>query len=454
VHLHFVGIGGIGMSGLARIFLQAGYTVSGSDIKETSITKKLRSQGAHIYNGHRANQIEGADMVVFSSAISAQNPEIKEAQARKVPLISRGKLVAQIANMKENIIVAGTHGKTTTTALIAELLLREGLDFTLLIGGILKKINSNSQLGIGRWMLVESDESDGSFLYFHPTIAIVTNIENDHLNYYYSLKDLLQAFTQFLKKVKPEGKVIVNIDDPRLRYILRKIPKKKNVSTYGLCSKADISAFNINLEALKSSFEVRYKKNSLGRIEVPLPGMHNIYNCLAMIGVGITLGVSWEKIRKTFFYFKGVKRRLEKIGEVKDILIFDDYAHHPTEIKATLNEIKRLGKRVIVIFQPHRYTRTKLLWEEFTVAFDKVDLLLLTDIYPAGEVPLPGVDGKLFFEAVRKKRKSPTYYIPSKSKIIEFVKKEVKKKDIILTLGAGDINELSYQILQVLHSHN
>jgi len=438
------------MSGLAKIMLQSGYKISGSDIKENFLTRRLKEEGAIIYQGHQKEQIEDSDLVIFSSAIREDNPERLEAEARRIPLISRGEFVARIANLQENIVVAGTHGKTTTTALIAELLLEDGRDPTLLMGGILRKIGSNSRLGRSRWMVIESDESDGSFLFLRPSIAVITNVEDDHLDYYHSRTNLLTAFGRFIQKVKPGGVAVINLDDSGLRHLLKKEHLSRCILTYGLNPHSDISARDIRLEALKSSFKIIYRNSFLGEVEVPLPGIHNLYNCLAAVGVGIKLGITWEKIKKSITFFSGVKRRLEKIGEAGSILVFDDYAHHPTEIEATLKEINRLGRRVLAIFQPHRYTRTRLLLPRFSTAFDLADLLILTPIYSAGEPPLPDIDEKTFFEVISRKRKLPTYYLSSPEEIVGFIKDKVRENDLIITLGAGDISQLSTKILSYL----
>ncbi len=450
MHLHFIGIGGIGMSGLVKVLLKLGYTISGSDEKETSITQKLSQEGVTIYKGHKAKQIGNAEIIIFSSAINSHNPEIGEAKKRGISLISRGEFIAQIVNPKKNIVIAGTHGKTTTTALIAEMLLNDGKDPTIFIGGFLKKINSNSRWGKGEWTVIESDESDASFLHLRPNIAVITNVENDHLDFYHSSENILRAFIKFAHKIKAQGKGIINLDDPGSSYIFKKVNKKGKFLSYGLNPKAEISAENIKLGILQSNFKIKYRKNVMGEVTIPLPGLYNIYNCLAAVGVGYILGIEWTKIKQTLSSFEGVKRRLEKIGYIGCVPVFDDYAHHPTEIKVTLKELKRLGRRVIAIFQPHRYTRTKFLLPQFLTAFEKADLLILTPIYPAGEKPVSGINGKIFFEALKKIRSSPTYYIPSKKSIVEFVKINLQENDLVVTIGAGDITQLSSQIISHL----
>jgi len=448
MHVYFVGVGGIGMSGLARILLESGYKVSGSDLRKTEIIRRLCEEGMTFYSGHKKEHVKGKDLVIFSSAIKQDNPEIIQAKLEGIPLISRGRFVAEIANLKKSIVIAGTHGKTTTTALISELLLDAEKDPTILVGGVLKRIDSNSRFGRGEWMIVESDESDGSFLFHHPDIAVITNIEKDHLDFYHSFQNILQAFSKFIDRIKPEGAGIFNLDDPALFYLLTTKKKRKGkILTYGLSSKADIWAKNIDLKPLQASFEVMFKKNLLGKVEVPLAGFHNVYNCLAVIGVGIFLGIDWKKIKKALFHFEGIKRRLEKVGEMGKIPVFDDYAHHPTEIKAVLKELKRLKRRIIAIFQPHRYTRTKLLLSEFAPAFDEADVLVLLPIYPAGELPISGIDGKSFFEHVKKKRKLPTYFFSSKKDVINFIRENLKRNDLIVTVGAGDVTYLSQEIL-------
>lgn len=434
------------MSGLAKIFLELGYTVSGSDTKETQITKHLHHKGAIIYKGHKKNQIYGADLVIFSSAIKNSNPEIRQAKKRKVPLIARGKLVAQIINPKKSIIVAGTHGKTTTTALIAELLLNTGKDPSIFMGGILKKIGSNSRLGKSSYVVVESDESDASFLHFHPDIAVVTNVEDDHLDFYGSSRNIVYAFIKFMHQVKPQGTGALNLDDAASSFIFKKV-KREKILTYGLNKQADIRAEDIKLQVFQSSFKVYYKKNYMGELTVPLPGMHNVYNSLAATATGYLLGISWTEIKNSLCSFEGVKRRIEKVGEIGQVPVFDDYAHHPTEIKAVLGELKKVGRRTIVIFQPHRYSRTKLLLSKFLTAFDKADILILTPIYPAGERPISGINGKVLFEALQKRRSLPTYYIPSRERIIQFVQANLRENDLVVTLGAGDITELSLQLI-------
>jgi len=420
--LHFIGIGGIG----------------------------LEDKGAVIYEGHSSSNLTRVDLVVVSSIISLDNPELKEARRRKIPIISRGKLLSCLVNEGEGIVVAGTHGKTTTTSLIYVILKQAGKDPTAFVGGELDDMGGNSRLGTDKYVLAESDESDGSFLLLSPKIAVLTSLEDDHLDYYGSQDKLIKSFIQFGKRLKPGGTLIVNKDDQNLKGVLKGVslnPSQRIVS-YGVNSGADLSAYDIESRELASSYGIRYKGKPLGEVNLPLPGQYNIYNSLAAIGVGIVLGINWENIKGALYSFQGVKRRFEQIGKTySDILVIDDYAHHPTEIKVVLKAAKKLGRRVVAVFQPHRYTRTKLLLDKFTLSFQEADVLLLTDIYPAGENPIPGVSGKLLFGAVKKKRAKETFYFPRKEQIVNFLKRNTKRGDLILTIGAGDIRMIGEEFL-------
>ncbi len=449
--IHFIGIGGIGMSGLAKIMFELGYQISGSDIKENILTCCLRKRGIKIYGEHNYRNIKDADLIVMSSAISWDNPELSEAKKRKIPVISRGKLLSYLVNAGEGIVVAGTHGKTTTTSLIASLLLKAGKNPTVFIGGELTEIKGNSYLGTDRYVVAESDESDGSFLLLHPKIAVLTSLEDDHLEYYGSQGKLNQAFKNFLSQLKSRGTLIANWDNERVRRISQAIGKcsSQNIFFYGLHG-ADICAEKIKYYPLSSSFQIKYKAKVLGGINLPLPGEHNIYNCLAAVSVGISLDIAWNKIKEALSNFQGLKRRFEVIGEAHSVLIVDDYAHHPTEIEATLRVAQRMNRRIVVIFQPHRYTRTKLFLNKFSLAFQKADILILTQIYGAGEPPLPEVNGKLLFEVTEKERKLPTYYLDTFEEIINFLVKQVRERDLVITVGAGNIREVGEKLLTKL----
>jgi len=449
--IHFIGIGGIGMSGLARVLLEKGCLISGSDQRKNIFTEQLEKMGAIIYQGHSASYLAQPDLVVVSSVISPRNPELQKAKKKKIPVISRGTLLAHLVNRKEAIIIAGTHGKTTTSSLVWSLLRQAGEDPTVFIGGKVNDFGSNGKLGNSKYVVAESDESDGSFLLLSPKISILTSLEDDHLDYYGSEDKLVEAFVQFTMRLKPGGTLIINRDDTRLNKMLKSVPlsSSQKLITYGINSPADLSASKIKLEQFRSFYEVNYRKKNMGSINLSLPGQYNIYNSLASIAVGLSLGIEWEKIKKSLSLFSGVKRRFELIGEKFGTLVLDDYAHHPTEIKVILEAAARLKRRIITIFQPHRYSRTKILLSKFATAFQRTDILLLTEIYPAGEDPIPGIEGKLVFEKVKEKRRKKTYYFSTFQEIIDFLKGECRKGDLILTLGAGNINELGRCFLKL-----
>jgi UDP-N-acetylmuramate--alanine ligase len=449
--IHFIGIGGVGMSGLAKVLFSMGYQISGSDIRLNSLTKDLSSRGANIYQGHHPSHIERADLVVTSSAIFSHNPELLEARMKKIPVVARGTLLAYLANRSESIIVAGTHGKTTTTSLICSILSEDDKDPTMFIGGEFSDIGGNSKLGKGEWVVAESDESDGSFLLIHPKISVLTNLEDDHLNYYGSRHKIRRAFLQFAQKLKPGGILIVNKDDRNLGDLLGRIQlsSSQKIITFGTRPQADLLAKEITLEEFSSFYTPVYKDRLLGKIEIPLPGEYNVYNSLGAIAAALALDIPWKSIKKAILSFGGIKRRFERIGMTSsNILMVDDYAHHPTEIKAILKAAQRLRRRVVAVFQPHRYSRTKILLFKFAHAFKDADILLLTPIYPAGEAPIPGINGKTLFERVRENRGKDTYYFSSEEKILNFLEDRSKEGDLIITLGAGDIGRIGRKFLR------
>jgi len=447
--VHFIGIGGIGMSGLARVLLKMGYKISGSDTQKNRLTRQLENEGAYIRLGHSPSNLDKADLVVVSSAICPDNPELEEAQRRGIPIVSRGELLAYLTREKDSIVVAGTHGKTTTSSLVWTVLKQAGKDPTVFVGGEISDIKGNSRLGKDKYVVVESDESDGSFLLLSPKIAVLTNLEDDHLDHYKSEEKLLEAFLRFRKRLKNTGILIVNKDDPNLRKILERIPLSslQRSITYGIESRTDLWAYEANLREFSSSYNVSYKGRCFGQVELSLPGRYNIYNSLAAIAVGIVLKINSEKIKLALSSFQGVRRRFERLGEISPgVLVIDDYAHHPTEIRAVLRTAKRLGRRVIAVFQPHRYTRTKLLIDKFATAFDEADVLILTDIYAAGEDSLPGIDGRWMFERISRGGKE-VYYFPHKEQVPGLLSKRAKRGDLILTIGAGDIREVGMKFL-------
>lgn len=445
--LHFIGIGGVGMSALAEVLLSKGYQITGSDLRENELIHKLRTKGVKIYQGHSSNHVQKPEIIVVSSAIKADNPELTEALRKEIPVISRGKLLSWLVNDTQSIIIAGTHGKTTTASFISHLLIKAEEDPTIFLGGELNEIRATGFLGKGRWTVVESDESDGSFLFLHPQLAVLTSLENDHLDYYGSEEKLREAFKQFIQNLKKGGTLIFNSDDVGLKKVSEESSSLPPFLTYGIDSVCDLRASDIKYRAFFSSFQIAYRGKFLGRVTCPLPGKYNIYNCLASLLVSLTLGLNFHQSRDHLSSFQGIKRRFQKIGEVSSIIILDDYAHHPTEIRSVLQAAKLLKKRIIAVFQPHRYTRTKLLLPAFTRAFTDVDLLVLTKIYPAGESSQPGISGQRLFEEIKSKKGSSVYFFPTQKEILDFLKKEVTEEDLLITLGAGDINSLGKKFL-------
>ncbi|MGI5838426.1 MAG: UDP-N-acetylmuramate--L-alanine ligase [bacterium] len=437
-HVHFVGIGGTGMSGIAKVMHELGYVVSGSDLNSTDVTRRLQDMGIRIFAGHQAENITGADTVVVSSAVQMANAEVQAANAAGIRLLHRAEMLAAIMTRQRGIAVAGSHGKTTTTSMISLLLEKNGLDPTVIIGGELNDIGGNAKLGKGEFLVAEADESDGSFLILAPQIVVVTNIENDHLDHYGSVEKIVEAFEQFITGIPADGTAILCLDDPNVRRIAGTLAR--TYFTYGLEVPADYSVRNIEWRPLGSSFDVFYRGKFLGRLELNVPGLHNIKNALAAVAAGRLAGLSVEAIRGALASFRGVHRRFQMTGEVGDVRVFDDYAHHPTEIKATLNAAGKVGaKRVIAVFQPHRYTRTKFLCDEFGAAFGAADLLVLTDIYSAGEAPIEGVDAGNIVDAVRAAGQNNLVFLPRLETIVPYLVETVRPGDLVLTLGAGNI---------------
>lgn len=446
-NFHFIGIGGIGMSGLASILLELGYHVSGSDIQKNHTLARLEKKGARIYVGHRYNQINGAQVVVFSSAIKPDNPEFIAAKENNLPLLSRGQLLALLMEEKKGIAIAGTHGKTTTSSMLATILESAGTNPTVIVGGYINGSGINAWLGNGTYLVAEADESDGSFLLLHPYVAIVTNVEADHLDYYQDISDIEAAFTQFLKQLKPGGKAVIWGDNPEMKTIV----KQAHVPylTYGITPGQDFVAKNICLNAI-TQFNLYIQGRNFGKVTLSLPGRHNVLNALAALAASWVLNIDMEIAVGALKNFKGVGRRLEVKGEIKDIMIIDDYAHHPTEIKMSLKAIKQKwpGRRLITIFQPHRYSRTKSLYHEFLTAFSDTDELILTEIYAASEQPIAGVTGKWLADGIARQRS--VYYCPDFEAIVDKIDKILRPGDIVLTLGAGNIWQLGEKLLKKL----
>jgi UDP-N-acetylmuramate--alanine ligase len=445
-YVHFIGIGGIGMSGIAQILLRQGKRVSGSDIKDSTLLQTLRDLGAQVYIGHSQTHIKDQDLVVYSSAIKEDNPEIKEAKRLNIRTIKRAQALAELAKDETLITITGAHGKTTTASLTSHILLEAGLSPTIVVGGISRNWNNNAYLGEGKYFVIEADESDGSFLYYRPDYSIITNIDYEHIDYYKNFPKLLVAFKEFLNNTKPNGYVFACSDDTNLKNLL--IGCNNKAILFGLSKEANIYPENIEISGLSSCFDCFYKGRRLDRFELFLGGMHNISNSLATIALAIELGIDLGVIKKALSTYKGTQRRLQVKSNIDDILLLDDYAHHPTEIKKTLEAVKNLEhNRMIAIFQPHRYTRTKLLLDEFGRSFDLADEVVITDIYPASEQPIEGINGRCIYDKLNMRGHRKANFLP-KDEIVEYIIGIAKPKDIIITLGAGDIYKIADELAQ------
>ena len=453
--IHFVGIGGIGMSGIAEVLSNLGYEVTGSDLKATETTRRLEELGIKIYRGQSEENIGKARVVVISSAVLQDNPEVVAARRLSIPVIPRAEMLAELARLKYGILIAGSHGKTTTTSLISTILGHGGLDPTIIIGGKLKGIGSNAKLGQGEFLVAEADESDGSFLKLSPTIAVVTNIDREHMEFFKNMENLREAFLSFINKVPFYGVSLICAEDENLRSLIPHI--HRSFLTYGFSESSDIYAVNIEKGYMSTSFDVVYGKEAIGRFSVPLPGSHNMLNSLASIGVALELKMDVSEIKEALKSFSGIQRRFEFKGEAKGIKVYDDYCHHPSEIRATLSAARENlrfldGKgRLFVIFQPHRYTRTADLMDEFSASFGDSDYLVLLDIYPAGEKSIEGVTSEALAGKIRKRGHGNVIYSPGGEEALNQVLSEMKKGDILFTLGAGDVWKLGEKVLKGLN---
>lgn len=447
-NIHFIGIGGIGMSGIASILLRLGFRVSGSDIKEGSNTRKLKSLGINVAIGHDASYAKGADTVIYSSAIKRSNPELKWARENNVPVVCRAQALSVLMDNKVGIAVSGAHGKTTTTALCAQLLLQSGFFPTAAIGGILRNLDDNAYLGASKYFVAEADESDGTFLYYNPHYSIVTNIDREHLDYYKSMDNLYKAFGDFISRTKEGGCVFCCGDDLSLRRVCQ--GKDKRIVYYGLSESNDFYAKDIVLEDFLSTYSCFKKGKMLGKITLPLSGAHNIQNSLGVIALGCELGISFMAIGGALKGFKGTERRFQLKAEKNGIMLIDDYGHHPSEVRATLKAASNVAhKRLIVLFQPHRYSRTKLLMEEFAGSFRQADYLVLADIYPASEEPIPGVSSQALANRILELYGQQVVCL-KKDELLGHIIPILKPGDLVLTLGAGDIGKISDELAQWL----
>ncbi len=455
-HIHFVGIGGIGMSGIAELLLNLGYRISGSDMQNTDITRRLTKLGGTVHIGHDGAWVNNADVVVVSSAIQPDNPEILAAVDAHIPVIPRAEMLAELMRLnKFGIAIAGSHGKTTTTSIVGWLLAEAGLDPTIVIGGKVDCLGgSNAKLGEGDFLVAEADESDGSFLKLAPVLEVVTNIDLEHLDFYKNIDEIKDVFLQFIDKVPFYGAAILCLDDPHVAAILPEI--KKRIITYGLTSQADVYARGITPHGLSTSFEVCRDDKVLGSITLSLAGLHNVYNSLAAVTVGLELDIPFATIGVALTSFSGVQRRLQIKGERRDIIVVDDYGHHPTEIRATISALRDAwpDQRLVILFQPHRYSRTKGLLEEFNTAFHGADMLLLTKIYGAGEKPIAGISTEVLINGIKKHGQRHVYYEPTIQGLVDRTMEILAPGDVVLTLGAGNIWQAGEQLLEMMTKKN
>ena len=447
-HVHFVGIGGSGMSGIAEVLLNLGYTVSGSDLRRTATTDRLASLGARVFEGHAAGYASGAHVVVTSTAVSLQNAEVVEARRHGVPVIPRAEMLAELMRLKYGVAVAGSHGKTTTTSMVALVLDRGGLDPTVVVGGRLGVLGSGARLGKGEFLVAEADESDRSFLKLTPTLAVVTNIDREHLDTYRDLADIQEAFLGFVNKVPFYGGAVLCLDNPPVRDILPRVERR--VVTYGLSPQASVSARDLELRPAGAHYTATLDGRPLGAVTLAVPGAHNVANSLAAVAVGLDLDVPWGAVKAGLESFTGVDRRFQVRGERGGVLVIDDYGHHPTEIRATLEALRlRAGeRRTVVLFQPHRFTRTQALWDDFCKAFHQADVLLLTDIYPASEEPVPGITAEALARALGERGHRQVAWAGNLQSATERLAAEVREGDVVLTLGAGSVWTAGEELLR------
>jgi UDP-N-acetylmuramate--alanine ligase len=452
--VHFVGIGGIGMSGIAEVLINLGFTVSGSDLKASAVTARLARLGARIFEGHRAENVAGAEVVVISSAVRPDNPEILEAARLRIPVIPRAEMLAELMRLKFSVAVAGAHGKTTTTSMIAVMLAQAGLDPTAVIGGRLDVFGSSARLGKGELMVVEADESDKSFLCLLPSIAVVTNIDREHLDHYRDLDEIADAFVAFMNRVPFYGAVVGCVDVPWGRLFRTLAPRlHRRVTTYGIEPGADVTVPPGGMELVPhgAEFEANLRGKSLGRFSIRIPGRHNIQNALAAVAVGLELDLTAAEIREGLAHFRGADRRFQVKAEANGVTLIDDYGHHPSEIRATLEAARQRGaRRILAIFQPHRYTRTKFLMDDFASCFDACDRVYVLDIYAASEPPIPGVTSERLVERMKELGFDRASYAPSEEMAIKEILNRAERGDLLITIGAGSISKTAEVLAEAL----
>lgn len=448
-NIHMIGIGGTGMNGIAEVLLNLGYTVSGTDLGKNEATQRLKRLGAKISYGHMADKVHGADVVVISSAIKEDNVEVEEARRLKIPVIPRAEMLAELMRLKNGIAVAGSHGKTSTTSMIAQVLEDAGKDPTIIVGGRLNTVGAHAKLGEGEFIVAEADESDRSFLYLSPFIAVLTNLDEEHLDQYETIEEIKKTFTHFANKVPFYCPVILCLDDPNLQSLIPQLDRK--IITYGFSTQADMFSRDLRFHEYTSTSTLYWKGKEIGKLRLNVPGIHSIHNAMAAVTVGIYLDIPVARILAALEKYTGIGRRFELKKIVNNISIIEDYAHHPTEIKATLEAAKQGWTcRTIVIFQPHRYSRLSMLMDEFATSFNQADVLLLTDIYPAGEKPIKGVSGKSLYEEIQEFGHKNVYFEKDLGKIPDLVEKIAKSEDMIFVLGAGNINKVIPEIIKRL----
>ncbi len=451
--IHFVGIGGIGMSGIAELLLNLGYSVSGSDLSGSAITENLARLGGEIHIGHNDQWVGDADVVVTSSAIASDNPEVVVAKEKNIPVIQRAEMLAELMRLKKfGVAIAGSHGKTSTTSMVSWLLAQAGLDPTIVVGGKVDALGGNAKLGQGEFLVAEADESDGSFLKLSPVLEVVTNIDLEHLDYYRDIDHIKSSFLEFIDKVPFYGAVILCLDDKNISDILPEI--RKRIISYGFTSQADIHAEHIRFHQGRVHFTVKRQDETLGDIDLAPPGKHNVYNALATVCVGLELEIPFDVIASSLMSFQGVQRRMQFKGEVDGITVVDDYGHHPTEILATLSAIKEAWpeNRLVVLFQPHRYSRTQGLFKEFQTAFHKADFLIMTEIYAASEKPIEGVSGESLLAATKLHGQRHTHFVADVDGMAENIIPLLAKNDLVLTLGAGNIVHVGEKLITLLEN--
>lgn len=451
--IHFVGIGGTGMSGIARVLLELGYRISGSDLQASDTTRRLENSGGTIFLGHQERNLDPrVDLVVVSSAIPKNNAEVVKAHALDIPVIQRAEMLGQLMGQQKGIAIAGAHGKTTTSSLVSLMFEKNGFDPTVVVGGELNDIGGNAKLGGGEYLVAEADESDGSFLKLQPFITVVTNIEDDHLDYYGTQENIEKAFTEFIMATSENGYSVLCLDDQVLRRIIPSLKKEKKIITYGFTEDADYYAKNPVLQGLETRAEVYKGSLRLGVLNLNIPGRHNLLNALAAVVIGTECGIKFADIAASLQPFRGVQRRFQKVGEsINGIDIYDDYAHHPTEIKTTLSAARTLRpQRLIVVFQPHRFSRTQLLAREFGSAFKQADILLMNEIYPAGEKPLPGVTAQLIIDEIAMQTGQKVEFFKDRDAVVARLTELVRPGDLIITMGAGNVWTVGFDLYKAL----